>query len=437
MLQAVYGVAPIAVPTPRLPANRRPRISHHKHYVTFEQLKCARQKPCGTAGFSASDGGPAATPPELPLLPAPSLLPAAPHASAGPPHLDAAVSFLKEHLPSMFSHGDMTLSRYDPQILFQDPIVRLQGRSAYAANVQLLRALFSIDFVLHQTEQRQPNGIITWWTMTLRPRFILWRPTLTLTGQSLYSVDPASGLITSHMDTWDSLDDNEYFSMEAFGTLLRGFFNARQTPSLEGPKYTVLKASDYQIRRYDPYLVAEIAMPSGSGVTAGDGFNDLAGYIFGGNNRSSKMEMTSPVYTSSPNSSVKMEMTSPVFTTSGHQSEATSKSSSSSGGGSIMSFPMESRFGLDPELLPTPNDLRVTRRLEGERLVAALEFDGWPSDWQVRAAERRLRGALALDGIEASDGYVLARYNDPFTLPQFRRNELLINIKGPFEFCDI
>lgn len=53
---------------------------------------------------------------------------------------------------------------------------------------------------------------------------------------------------------------------------------------------------------------------------------------------------------------------------------------------------------------------------------------------QVRAAERRLRGALALDNIEAGDGYMLARYNDPFTLPQLRRNEILIPIVGGFKF---
>ncbi len=40
-----------------------------------------------------------------------------------------------------------------------------------------------------------------------------------------------------------------------------------------------------QIRRYEPYMVAEVDMPAGSGPAGGDGFNDLAGYIFGGNNR--------------------------------------------------------------------------------------------------------------------------------------------------------
>lgn len=48
---------------------------------------------------------------------------------------------------------------------------------------------------------------------------------------------------------------------------------------------------------------------------------------------------------------------------------------------------------------------------------------------QVTDAERRLRGALVLDGLEAEEGYKLARYNDPFTPPFLRRNEILIRLK--------
>lgn len=49
---------------------------------------------------------------------------------------------------------------------------------------------------------------------------------------------------------------------------------------------------------------------------------------------------------------------------------------------------------------------------------------------QVVEAERRLRGALLLDGLEPGEGYALARYNDPFTLPFLRRNEVLISLKN-------
>ena len=48
---------------------------------------------------------------------------------------------------------------------------------------------------------------------------------------------------------------------------------------------------------------------------------------------------------------------------------------------------------------------------------------------QVVEAERRLRGALLVDGLKAMPGYQLCRYNDPFTLPFVRRNEVLIELE--------
>ena len=56
------------------------------------------------------------------------------------------------------------------------------------------------------------------------------------------------------------------------------------SPNLESPKYVVLKKTkEYEIRRYSPYLAAEVSMPSNAKPASGEGFQELAGYIFGGN----------------------------------------------------------------------------------------------------------------------------------------------------------
>jgi hypothetical protein len=49
--------------------------------------------------------------------------------------------------------------------------------------------------------------------MVLKPKFVPWRPSLTLTGTSDYTVDTATGQITSHIDTWDAISDNTYLSV--------------------------------------------------------------------------------------------------------------------------------------------------------------------------------------------------------------------------------
>ena len=54
--------------------------------------------------------------------------------------------------------------------------------------------------------------------MVLKPKFVPWRPALTLTGTSDYAVNTATGQITSHIDTWDALSDNSYLSVSRFAT---------------------------------------------------------------------------------------------------------------------------------------------------------------------------------------------------------------------------
>lgn len=76
-----------------------------------------------------------------------------------------------------------------------------------------------------------------------------------------------------------------------------------------------------------------------------------------------------------------------------------------------------------------PSGFRVTRKMQEGGIMAATSFGGIPLDFEVTEAERKLRAALLLDGHKGQDGYQLARYNDPFTLPFLRRNEVLIAVE--------
>jgi hypothetical protein len=93
-------------------------------------------------------------------------------------------------------------------------------------------------------------------------------------------------------------------------------------------------------------------MPPGSGPAAGSGFQELAGYIFGGNKASERMEMTTPVF--------------------------------STGGGSSsrMQFVLDSRPTLED--LPEPNSAEVACKQEEGGLRAATIFSGLPTDAEVR-----------------------------------------------------
>ena len=74
--------------------------------------------------------------------------------------------------------------------------------------------------------------------------------------------------------------------IEGIAHVIKQLTTLQLTPDLDTPPYVVLKKTkEYEVRRYSSYLVAETAMPAGARPAGGSGFQELAGYIFGGNNR--------------------------------------------------------------------------------------------------------------------------------------------------------
>ncbi len=66
--------------------------------------------------------------------------------------------------------------------------------------------------------------------------------------------------------------------------------------AIEEPAFEVIRATDdYEIRRYEPFIVAEVDVEGDSGSAGSRAFRILADYIFGNNARQEKMQMTAPV----------------------------------------------------------------------------------------------------------------------------------------------
>ena len=64
----------------------------------------------------------------------------------------------------------------------------------------------------------------------------------------------------------------------------------------EEPQYQILQTTeDYELRRYDPYRVAEVEVRGDFEKVGSEAFRILAGYIFGDNQGETKMAMTAPV----------------------------------------------------------------------------------------------------------------------------------------------
>ncbi|PPR80731.1 hypothetical protein GOBAR_AA39979 [Gossypium barbadense] len=208
-----------------------------------------------------------------------------------------------------------------------------------------------------------------------------WKPELVFTGTSVMGINPNNGKFCSHVDFWDSIENNEYFSLEGLWDVFRQL-RVYKTPDLETPRYQILKrTANYEVRKYEPFIVVETI---GEKLSGSNGFNAVAGYIFGKNSTTEKIPMTTPVFTQALDPEL-----------------------------SDVSIQIVLPSEKDISSLPDPSQETVKlRKVEGE-VAAALKFSGKPTEDVVREKEKALRSNLMKDGLKPRIGCMLARYNDP------------------------
>ena len=188
----------------------------------------------------------------------------------------------------------------------------------------------------------------------------------------------------------------------------------------EEPSYQILQTTeDYELRRYDPYRVAEVEVRGDFEEVGSEAFRILAGYIFGDNQGEAKIAMTAPVSqrpaeTPGEKAGTRLEMTAPV----------TQRAADTASDTYVISFVMPKSFSL--EALPRPNNPRIRLREEPAVRVAVRRYSGSWSEARYREEERRLLDALQRDGLQPRGTPIYARYNSPFSLPMLRRNEILV-----------
>ena len=198
-------------------------------------------------------------------------------------------------------------------------------------------------------------------------------------------------------------------------SLLIFIFWGTNLSALEEPKYSVLKEyENFEIRNYDSYLVAEVDIEGSYNKTGNEAFRILAGYIFGDNQSSTKMNMTAPVESEAIQSSEKMNMTAPVF-------------SNKNVNGYTYRFVMESKY--TQETLPVPNNSKIRITEIKDRVMAVISFSGRWSQKNFEKHEQILVNDLKNAGIGVASEAIYARYNAPFTPWFLRRNEIMFEIE--------
>ena len=189
----------------------------------------------------------------------------------------------------------------------------------------------------------------------------------------------------------------------------------RDAMAVEKPKYQVVaKRSAFEVREYEPYLVAETEVEGNRQGAGNTGFRRLAGYIFGKNGGSRKIAMTAPV--AQAPAGKKIAMTAPV-------SEVPAGE-----GRFVIQFMMPSQYGLKD--LPEPLDESIRFRQVPGRRVAAIRYSGTWSESRYQEHLVKLRSAMVREGLQAAGEPVWARYDPPFKPWFLRTNEILIEVRS-------
>jgi hypothetical protein len=149
-------------------------------------------------------------------------------------------------------------------------------------------------------------------------------------------------------------------------------------------------------------------------------FGPLFRYISGDNDKGEKIEMTAPVVTPTPQPSAagspkgeKIEMTAPVV------SMNTEK-------GQFMAFIMPERFNINS--IPKPLSSRVKIELVEPRKLATIRFSGYVTEESYKKNLEQLNKTLENGGISTIGEPLLMQYNDPWTPPFSRRNEIAVQV---------
>lgn len=169
--------------------------------------------------------------------------------------------------------------------------------------------------------------------------------------------------------------------------------------NVEQVKYTVIQNDGkIEIRDYPSFIVAETEVCGAQRPAISNGFRLIADYIFGHNISSKKIAMTAPV-------------------------------TQQSGGFGVweIRFIMPSSYTI--QSLPCPKNDRVKIKTLDAKRFAVIRFSGIGNQKRLDQEQKKLEEFIVAQNLTPLAKPIYAFFNPPWTLPFFRRNEVMIEIK--------
>ncbi|KAI3972201.1 hypothetical protein MKX01_011753 [Papaver californicum] len=271
--------------------------------------------------------------------------------------MNRLVDFLYEDIPHVFDDQGIDHTMYDEWLRFRDPITKSDSIYGYLAYIFMLKHLFKPEIQLHYVKQTGAYEISTRWTAIMKLITVPWKPRLVLTGTSIMHINPENHKFYSHVDIWDSIEKNEYFSVEGFLDIIEQL-GISMNPDSGSPNYQILKRTlDYEVRKYCPFVIIET-----------EGGTELSS--------STGSDQTFETYA---------------------QSKISTRSHF---------------LPLDKDFCRSYNSEELTLKMVEEGFAVVSNFSGNLTEEIVFEQNKKLRRAIIRDGLKPKETFLLARYKD-------------------------
>ncbi len=195
--------------------------------------------------------------------------------------------------------------------------------------------------------------------------------------------------------------------------LLVGFLGMESAMAIEEPAYdTVVSQAPFELRHYAPTLIAQTVVNGDMDAASSKGFRLIADFIFGNN------------LAADSGQAAKIAMTAPVTV------EPQSGDTSLAGAGQWrIHFVMPRQYTLAN--IPKPNNSAVTLRELPRKYMVVHRYSGFNTVARVQEKINETLAWAKQQSLQVTGTPQLSRYDSPWTLPMFRRNEIMVEVAAP------
>ena len=179
--------------------------------------------------------------------------------------------------------------------------------------------------------------------------------------------------------------------------------------------YSTLAIEDnFEIRRYEPVIIAQTAVDGNYSAATRKGFDRLTEYVSGNNLAKQTVSVDAPVSVSNDEKLPKIALTLPYF-------------EEYIGGRWLVSVAMPESYQL--ETLPKPVDSSITFKILPRLKTAVIKFSGSKSESSVSRNTTLLNQWISNNKLSPTSAARSVVYDSPLTVPVLRRHEIHISVQ--------